>query len=317
MRSISQMPDLQAEATEVLQRIVRFNTVNPPGAERACNEYLEGLLAGAGFETTLVGEFNDRPNLVARLAGRQPGPVLGLLGHTDTVLATPADWKRDPWSGDVVDGVLWGRGSLDMKSQVAAEVAAAVSLARDGWRPERGDLLVMCVVDEETGGAHGAQYLTEEHPDLVRCDYLLNEGGGDTFEWDGVRRYGLGCGEKGVFRFTISTEGSAGHASLPDVADNALLKLAPLIAKLGERQPPPDLVDEPRALLAALGLEPDRDPEAAIARLRERAPDLAPLIEPMCGVTFAPTKVRRLGEDQRDPRPCARAGRLPRAAGPR
>ncbi len=94
------------------------------------------------------------------------------------MLADPREWTHDPWSGDVAEGFVWGRGALDMKSQVAAEVAAAAALARSGWRPARGELLVVAVVDEETGGALGAQWLTETHPEKVRCDMLINEGGG-------------------------------------------------------------------------------------------------------------------------------------------
>jgi len=129
------MGDLEHETTELLQRLLRFNTVNPPGQERAAIEFLAGLLEGAGFDCELLALDEARPNLVARLASGRAGPVLGFLSHVDTVLADPAAWSRDPWSGDVVDGELWGRGAIDMKSQTAAEVAAALSLARDGWRP--------------------------------------------------------------------------------------------------------------------------------------------------------------------------------------
>ncbi len=114
-----------------------------------------------------------------------------------------------------------------MKSQVAAEIAAASSLARSGWRPARGELLIVAVVDEETGGALGAQWITENHPEKVRCDLLINEGGGAAFEYAGRRCYGVCCAEKGVFRFTITTEGVAGHASMPAMGENALLKMAP------------------------------------------------------------------------------------------
>ena len=106
-------------------------------------------LRAAGFEVTLVGRTPERPNLVARLRGAAEGPVLGLLSHVDTVLADPGEWSRDPWSGDLVDGEVWGRGAQDMKSQTAAEAAAALDLAASGWRPARGDLLVIVVVDEE------------------------------------------------------------------------------------------------------------------------------------------------------------------------
>jgi acetylornithine deacetylase/succinyl-diaminopimelate desuccinylase-like protein len=178
---------LQSECTEVLQRLVRFNTVNPPGNERAAIEYLDGYVSTDGFETTVLGETPERPNLVADLHGAQDGPTLCFLGHVDTVLADASEWRHDPWSGDLADGYLWGRGSIDMKSQVAAEVVAAVSLARSGWRPARGTLKLVFVSDEETGGDVGAHWLTSEHPDKVRCDMLFNEGGGESFEYDGKR----------------------------------------------------------------------------------------------------------------------------------
>ncbi|MGH2841479.1 MAG: M20/M25/M40 family metallo-hydrolase, partial [Solirubrobacteraceae bacterium] len=120
--------DLQQETTELLQRLIRANTVNPPGDERAAQEGLAADLGAAGFEVELLGAVPERPNLVARLRGAAPGPTLCLLSHVDTVLATPADWTHDPWSGDLHDGYVWGRGALDMKSQTAAEVVAALSL---------------------------------------------------------------------------------------------------------------------------------------------------------------------------------------------
>jgi acetylornithine deacetylase/succinyl-diaminopimelate desuccinylase-like protein len=285
------MANLQQEATELLQRLIRLNTVNPPGAERAALELLGAQLGAAGFEIDLLGSEPERPNLVARLRGIADGPTLCLLSHVDTVLATPQDWTHDPWSGDVADGCVWGRGALDMKSQTAAEVAAALSLAREGWRPARGDLLVVAVADEETGGELGAMWICENHPELVRCDYLLNEGGGAFFEYDDERFYGVCVAEKGVFRFRLTTDGIAGHASIPKIGDNALLKMAPLLARMGDRQPGFDLTDAPRALLAGLGLEPDGDPAAALERLRARDPGLAMLVEPLLGVTLSPTKI--------------------------
>ena len=282
--------DLQQETTELLQRLVRFDTVNPPGNERACQEYLAAFLAEAGFEVELLGAEPERPNLVARLRGEQDGPVLALLGHVDTVLAKPEEWEHDPWSGEIADGFLWGRGALDMKSQVAAEIAAATSLARSGWRPRRGELLVISVVDEETGGRLGAQWLCEHHPDTVRCDYLLNEGGGEVFEYRGRRRYGVCTAEKGVFRFTICTDGVAGHASQPKMGDNALLKLAPLLERLATRQPSYELTEAPAAFLRGIGENAD-DPVAAVARMAQADPRMIPLFEPMFGVTFTPTKV--------------------------
>ncbi len=287
--------DLQQDTTALLQRLIRHNTVNPPGNERALQEELAADLREAGFDVALHGAVPERPNLVARLRGVADGPTLCLLSHVDTVLATSADWTHDPWSGDLADGCIWGRGALDMKSQTAAEVAAALSLARSGWRPALGDLLVVVVVDEEVGGELGAIWLCEHHPELVRCDYLLNEGGGAMIPYDGERLYGVCVAEKGVFRFRLMTDGIAGHASIPKIGDNALLKMAPLLAAMGARQPDYDLTDGPRALLEGLGLGPVNGGagavRSALQTLRANDPKLALLVEPMLGVTLAPTRI--------------------------
>jgi acetylornithine deacetylase/succinyl-diaminopimelate desuccinylase-like protein len=278
-----------AEATEILRSLLRFDTVNPPGAERPALEYLAGVLERGGLEVTLAGDDPERPNLVARLRGRAPGPTLGLLSHVDTVGADPAGWRHGPWSGDIAEGCVWGRGALDMKSQTAAEAAAALELARSGG-PAAGDLLVICVSDEEVGGT-GAEWLCEQRPDLVRCDYLLNEGDGAAAAVDGRRVYGVSLADKGVFRFTLTTDGTAGHASVPAIADNALLKLAPLLDRMRERRARWDPTPGPVALLEGLGHPLDGDPAAALAALAGRAPELAPIVETMLRVTLAPTMV--------------------------
>lgn len=278
------------QATGLLRRLIRFDTVNPPGNERAAVECLRRILADAGFQCELLGARAERPNLVARLKGARDGPTLCYLGHVDTVLADPSEWTRDPWSGELAEGFMWGRGSLDMKSQVAAEVAAAAGLAREGWRPARGELLVVAVVDEETGGELGAKWLCENHPERVRCDMLLNEGGGSRFELDGRRYYGVCCAEKGVFRFAVSTDGAAGHASMPKLGENALLKMAPVLERFATRQPELVPTTEPLAFLRGVGGD-EHDPSAALRRLSEHDPRLLAILEPMFGVTFAPTKI--------------------------
>ena len=291
MTDTASAAQLQAQAVDLLSSLLRLNTVNPPGDELEAQQMLASVLTEAGFEVTLIGRTPSRSNLVARLRGKADGPTLCLLSHVDTVLANPAEWQRDPWGGEVVDGVVWGRGAIDMKSQTVAEVMAAVSLANEGWRPERGDLLVVCVVDEETGGTEGAIWLCENHPDLVRCDYLLNEGAGAVIPFDGGRLYGVCVAEKGVFRFDLTTSGTAGHASNPLIGDNALLKLAPLLQAMDERQPAFDVTEGPLRLLRDLGLDSGGDAEAELHKLRTIDPDLALLVAPQLGVTFAPTMV--------------------------
>jgi acetylornithine deacetylase/succinyl-diaminopimelate desuccinylase-like protein len=284
------MGALQDEAVTLLGQLIRHDTVNPPGDERPAQERLAALLSEAGFEVSLLGRTEARPNLVGRLRGAADGPTLCLLSHIDTVLASAEDWQHDPWSGDVVDGVLWGRGAIDMKSQTAAEVTAAVSLARTGWRPAQGDLLVCVVVDEERGGGEGAIWLCDEHPDAVRCDLLLNEGAGSVIPSGDERLYGVSIAEKGVFRFTLTTDGVAGHASNPRGGDNALLKLAPLLIAMRDRRPGFDVTEAPRALMEGLGIPVGDDPAAALDALRDRDPWLAVFVEPMLGVTLAPTR---------------------------
>jgi acetylornithine deacetylase/succinyl-diaminopimelate desuccinylase-like protein len=282
---------LQSEAVELLAQLIRFDTVNPPGNERAAQEHLAGILTTAGFTCELLGRTPERPNLIARLDGASAGPVLCLLSHIDTVLATASEWSHDPWSGELDDGFVWGRGALDMKSQTAAEVVAACSLARGGWRPARGSLLVVVVVDEETGGAEGAQWLTRTHPEKVRCDYLVNEGGGGIIDYDGRRLYCLGCAEKGVFRFALHTDGVAAHAAMPRLGENALLKLAPILARFGARQPSYRLTAEPRAFLEAIGALEGDDAAGALEHVRAIEPRLVGLLEPMLGVSLAPTRI--------------------------
>jgi acetylornithine deacetylase/succinyl-diaminopimelate desuccinylase-like protein len=279
---------LQDECIELLQQLIRLDTVNPPGNERPAIELLERYLSDAGFDTEVLAAEPERPNLVATLDGEGDGPVLVLLGHVDTVLADASEWRHDPWSGDVADGYPWGRGALDMKNQVAAEAVAGATLARRGWRPTSGALKLVFVADEETGGDVGAHWLTVNHPEKVRCDMLLNEGAGEWFQLGDRRLYGVCCAEKGIFRFNLTAHGVAGHASLPRTGDNALLKLAPVLAALAHQPESFDLTEAPAALLRALGENPD-DPSAALARFDAEDPRLRTLVEPMFSVTLTPT----------------------------
>ena len=146
----------------------------------------------------------------------------------------------------------------------------------------------MFVADEETGGDDGAHWLTTNHPDKVRCDMLLNEGGGESFQFGGSRRYGVCCAEKGIFRFTLTARGAAGHASLPRTGENALLKLAHALQRIADAKPTFELTEAPAALLAGLGADPD-DPAGALEKIAAVDPRLLVLVEPMLGVTLSPT----------------------------
>lgn len=246
-----------------------------------------------GIECTLYAREPDRPNVVARLEGGD-GPSLGLLSHTDTVLADPREWDRDPWSGDVVDGEIWGRGALDMKGQVAASAVTLASLKREGVQLD-GDLVFMSVADEEVGGVgddvgYGLRWLVEAHPEAVCCDYALNEGGGERLVVGRRPFYLCSTAEKRSSPFHLRVRGRSGHASMPGIADNALVKAARYVAALGAYEPEPQLIPEARACLeAVLGQAPE--PAEALALAREHDPLAAATLEPLLSFTLSPTVI--------------------------
>jgi acetylornithine deacetylase/succinyl-diaminopimelate desuccinylase-like protein len=293
--------DLGTSAVELLGDLIRFDTSNPPGNERPLQEYLAERLGAAGFDCELVAADPDRPNLVARLPGSAPGPVLCLLGHVDTVPADASEWSFDPWGGEVVDGHIRGRGAQDMKGQVAAEAAAAIALASEGWRPARGELKLIFTADEEQGTKLGAAWLCSERPEKAYADLVINEGGGSSFVIGERRFYTLGVGEKGISRFVLRARGTAGHASLPSIGENALLKLAPALARFAEQPPLAPSAIGLTFLEAVLGHPVADDPsglETAIEELRSLAPEIAAYVaEPMVRVTMVPTRARASEKD--------------------
>src|SRR4051795_3158941 len=239
---------LRQEVTELLQGLIRLDTTNPPGNETAAAELLRDYLDDAGVSCELYARIPERANLVARIPGRGDGPKLLFLSHTDVVLADAAEWTADPFGGELRSGEIWGRGALDMKGQVAASAVAIASLAREGFEPA-GDLIFAATADEEVGAGFGAQWLCETHPDAVRCDFLINEGSGERLELGGKPFYTCSVAEKMSAPFRLRVRGRSGHASMPGIADNALVKAAPLITALGEYVPAQRLTPEVEALL--------------------------------------------------------------------
>src|ERR671935_2326788 len=240
---------LRTEVTEVLQGLIRIDTTNPPGNETAAAEFLRDYLEASGVDCELYARIPERANLVARIPGRGGGPRLLLLSHTDVVLADPAEWSADPFGGELRDGEVWGRGALDMKGQVAAEAVAIASLARDGFEP-RGELIFAATADEEVGAGFGAQWLCEAHPETVRADYCINEGAGERIELAGSAFYSCSVAEKMSAPFRLRVRGRSGHASMPSIADNALVKAAPLVERLGTYKPERRLIPEVAAMVS-------------------------------------------------------------------
>jgi acetylornithine deacetylase/succinyl-diaminopimelate desuccinylase-like protein len=292
--------DIRSEATDLLQRLLRLNTVNPPGNETAAAEVLRDYLEAAGLRCELHAREPHRANLVARLPGGS-GPSLLLTGHTDTVVADSAEWSVDPWSGELRDDHVWGRGALDMKGHTVAAAVAIATLAREGFRPA-GDLVYAAVADEEVGADFGFTWLCEAHPDAIRTDYCLNEGGGDRIVVGNPRsgESGDGAGSRVLYlcttaekmssAFRLRVRGRSGHGSMPSISDNALVKAAPLVDRLGSLHQEPMLLPETEAfLVAVLGEVPP--PAEAVARVREVEPALVSMLDPMLTFSVSPTMI--------------------------
>jgi acetylornithine deacetylase/succinyl-diaminopimelate desuccinylase-like protein len=280
---------LRDEVTDLLQRLIRVDTTNPPGNETAAAELLRDYLQGSGVACQLIAKVPGRANLVARIPGGS-GPSLLLLSHTDVVLADPAEWSVPPFSGELREGMVWGRGALDMKSQVAANAVAIASLAREGFRPS-GDLIFAATADEEVGEGFGLEWLCEAHPDAVRCDFAINEGGGERLELaDGTPLYEATVAEKMTAPFRLRVRGRSGHASMPGIADNALVKAARLVERIAAFRPEPQLGPEVEAFLSVVvGSVPP--PQEAAARTRENTAAGADVVEALLSATFSPTMI--------------------------
>lgn len=246
------------ETVELVQQLIRNRCVNDgsveSGEEVRNADLLATYLEGSGLDVERHDSAPGRTNLVARIEGRDPdAPSLCLLGHTDVVPVNETGWDNDPFGGELIDGTIWGRGAIDMFNLTASMAVAFKHLARSGFRP-KGTLVYAAVADEEAGGEHGARFLIDEHPDAVRCDYLITESGGFPIATpDGVRLPFL-AEEKGPLWATLRITGTPGHASMPFCSDNALLKAAEVIRRLGEYRPPTRIDDAWRGFVNGMGI---------------------------------------------------------------
>ena len=280
---------LRDEVTDLLQRLIRVDTTNPPGNETAAAELLRDYLEANGLACELIARVPERANLVARIPGGD-GPSLLFLSHTDVVLANPAEWSVAPFGGELRDGCVWGRGALDMKGQVAASAVAIASLAREGFRPN-GDLIFAATADEEVGEGFGLEWLCEEHPDAVRCGFAINEGGGERLELgDGRVIYEATVAEKLTAPFRLRVHGRSGHASMPAIAHNALVDATRLIERLAEYRPEPQLGAEVEAFLHVV-LGEETTAAAAVDRVTAVSPVVAALVDALLVPTFSPTMI--------------------------
>lgn len=278
------------EAVTFTSELIRLDTTNHgggEGSERAAAEYVAERLSAVGVEPALLEKAPGRTNVVARIEGTDPSAdALLVHGHLDVVPAEPADWSVHPFSGEIRDGVVWGRGAIDMKNADAMVLALVRAWARAGVRPRR-DIVLAFTADEEDSADYGSGYLTEHHAELFEgCTEGISESGAFTFHaGNGLRLYPVAAGERGTAWLRLTARGKAGHGSKVNRA-NAVSRLAAAVARIGEHQWPQRLTPTVRAALTELasahGLpEPDVDgPDFDADKFLAELGPAAALVEP-------------------------------------
>jgi acetylornithine deacetylase/succinyl-diaminopimelate desuccinylase-like protein len=261
---VTDWPAATAEALVHFKELLRIDTSNPPGNERPAADYLARVLDREGIPYRIVESDPTRASLVARLAGSGKRAPLMISGHLDVVPAERDRWRHDPFAAEEHDGCVWGRGAIDMKNMVAMSLMTIVLLKRAGVVLER-DLIFAAVADEEAGSRLGAQFLVDQHPDLVRAEYVLTEIGAYTFYAGDAVFYPIQVAEKGICWFELTAHGTAGHGSMPR-PDNAVVRIARAIEALGSVRLPFHSVPVVESFLRGLV---------------ERAPSLARKVVPL------------------------------------
>ena len=247
------------ETLDNLRALIRIDTTNPPGNERGAADYLTNELTSAGIAVTMVEPAPKRANLIARLDGRDRalGPLM-LSSHTDVVPVEAARWSRAPLGAEIAEGCVWGRGAIDMKSKCAMDLGLMIALKRAGVSPAR-DLIMAAVADEEAGSELGARFLVQNHPDLVRAGFVLNETGGFTLFMGERRFYPIQVAEKGFVTVRMTVTGAPGHGSMPR-ADTAIARMAELITRITLTPMRRRLTPLMRAIFAEFGVTPEKAP---------------------------------------------------------
>jgi acetylornithine deacetylase/succinyl-diaminopimelate desuccinylase-like protein len=284
---------LEREVAALLRRLIGCDTSNPPGNETRAAAILEDYLTDSGLQCERIAKDDARANLLVRLPGTGTGPSLAFLGHLDVVPARREDWSVEPFAAIERDGVIWGRGAVDMKCQVAATAVALATLAREGFEPN-GDVMLALMADEEVGDAGvGSPFFVEARPDLCP-DYIVGEGSGERFTTPSGPVYLLDCGVKATASATLTVHGRAGDASLADVGIDALTEMARLLARLDAHRSPVRIPTEIEPVLDALG-DPADTPEGRLATARAAHPALDRILGALVGTVMHATMLEAPG----------------------
>jgi len=242
------------EAAELLSALIRINTSNPPGNEVAACEFLKPLYTNLGLNPVVLGPEPLRQSIIGRLKSEKPeGEPLLLLSHLDVVPADPKEWSVDPFAGEIRDGFVWGRGSLDCKNATAVEIMALKLFLQAGYKPKR-DIILAATADEEMGGERGAGWLVQSHFDLLRAGSGINEGGGFSVKIAGREIFLCQTGEKGICWIKLTAKGDSGHASTPP-AETAMTRMVAALSAVMRRRQPLRLTDTVRGLIAQIAAQ--------------------------------------------------------------
>ena len=301
--AVQMLKEVEDEVTHFLSDLIRINTTNPPGNETIAAKYLAENLSKEGFKCELYESAPQRGSIITRMKGTGEKPRLLLLSHLDVVAADAKEWSVDPFSGVIKDGFVWGRGALDMKGMTAIEVMTLKLLKRNNVKL-KGDVILAATADEEQGGLSGADYLLRNYPEKIFADYVLNEGGGLAIPTKNRNVYTVQTAEKGIIWFKVKARGTPGHGSMPNVADNAILRMNKVIEKLGNYRSEILLVPTVKQFLNEIAREDPflqrsfsrllANPELSDQILDELAktePQLAEEIRPRLRMTLTPTMI--------------------------
>ncbi|MEU2160779.1 M20/M25/M40 family metallo-hydrolase [Streptomyces chengbuensis] len=286
------------EVVTFTSELIRIDTTNRGDGdcrERPAAEYVAERLAAAGLDPVMLERTPGRTNVVARIEGTDPSAdALLVHGHLDVVPAEPADWTVHPFSGEVRDGVVWGRGAVDMKNMDAMILAVVRAWHRAGIRPRR-DIVIAYTADEEASAADGAGFLADRHPGLFDgCTEGISESGAFTFHaGPGMALYPVGAGERGTAWLKLTAHGRAGHGSKVN-RSNAVTRLAAAISRIGAYEWPVRLTPTVRAALTELaalqGISADLDaPDFDVDALMTKLGPAAALVEPVVRNSSNPT----------------------------
>jgi acetylornithine deacetylase/succinyl-diaminopimelate desuccinylase-like protein len=294
---------IENEVANFLSQLIRIDTTNPPGNETKAANFLSENLGKDGIGCKIFESSPSRGSVIARLKGSGEKPRLLLLSHLDVVAANSSEWSVNPFAGTIKDGFVWGRGSLDMKGMTAIEVMALKLLKRNNAKL-KGDVILAATADEEMGGLGGAEFLLQNHHDEIFAEYVLNEGGGSSISTKEKRIYTINTAEKGLLWFRVKAKGTPGHGSMPETADNAIMRMNKVIDILGNFQAKINLIPTVKEFIKELARadpslreqlnmiihHPEKS-KAILDQLEKTAPTISDEIRPRLKMTITPTIV--------------------------